>query len=83
MKYILKKSTRTHKKYMAIFTNDNTSKKVHFGDNRYQQFYDSTGLGVYSHLNHGDTERKRRYYSRHGKTAVLYSPKWFSHKYLW
>jgi hypothetical protein len=78
--FVLEKSTRKHKKYMAIFP-DGT--KVHFGDNRYQQFKDSTGLGVYSSLDHGDTERRKRYYSRHGKYATKRSAKWFSHKYLW
>ena len=78
--FVLEKSTRQHKKYMAVFPN---GKKVHFGDNRYQQFKDSTGLGVYSALNHGDSARRRRYYSRHGKHADKYSAKWFAHKYLW
>ena len=76
----LKKSTRKHKKYMAVFKN---GKAVHFGDNRYEQFKDSTGLGVYSHLNHGNLERRKRYYSRHGTKTKLYSAKWFSHKFLW
>ena len=78
--FVLEKSTRKHKKYMAVFPD---GKKVHFGDNRYQQFKDSTGLGVYSSLNHGDSERRKRYYSRHGKHAVRYSAKWFSHNFLW
>lgn len=79
MKYILLQSTRKHKKYMAVFE----TKTVHFGDNRYQQYKDSTGLGKYTHLNHGDAARRRRYYQRHGKNALKYSAKYFSHKYLW
>ena len=86
-KYVLRKSTRAFKKYMAIFPSDtkgNTKgKTVHFGDNRYEQYKDSTGLNVYTHLNHGDSERRARYYARHGKTAKKHSAKWFSHKYLW
>lgn len=76
--YIISKSTRKYKKYMATFPN---GKVVHFGDNRYQQYKDSA-LGVYTRLNHGDTERRNRYYARHGP-AKKHSAKWFSHKYLW
>jgi hypothetical protein len=70
------KSTRKHKKYQVKVNN----KTVHFGDNRYQQYKDK--IGLYSMLDHGDKERRKRYYARHGK-AVKYSPKWFSHNYLW
>ena len=65
---------------------------VHFGDNRYQQYKDSTGLGLYSHLDHGDKRRRAMYFQRHSdvgkKKAALRktkknTPKWFSHKYLW
>jgi hypothetical protein len=64
---------------MAVFSN----KTVHFGDNRYQQYTDSTSLKLYSHLDHLDKIRRKNYYARHGKKANLYSAKWFSHKYLW
>ena len=70
------KSTRKNKKYQVKINN----KTVHFGDNRYQQYKDK--IGLYSKLDHGDKEIRKRYYMRHGK-AVKYSPKWFSHKYLW
>ena len=70
------KSTRKHKKYMVKVGN----RTVHFGDTRYFHYHDK--IGLYKHLNHGDKERRKRYYARHGK-AVKYSPKWFSHKYLW
>ena len=70
------KSSRKHKKYMVRVN----GKLVHFGDNRYQQYRDK--IGLYSMLDHGDKERRKRYYSRHGK-AVKHSAKWFSHKYLW
>jgi hypothetical protein len=79
------KSSTKNKKYDAILKNKETgrTKKVPFGDSRYQQFYDSTGLNLYTHLNHGDKARRRLYYDRHGMTAPLYSSKWFSHKFLW
>lgn len=79
-KFVIMKSTRKYKKYMAVFE-DKT--KIHFGDNRYEQFKDSTNLQLFAHLNHLDSKRKKNYYSRHGKEAKLYSAKWFSHKYLW
>ena len=72
--YTIKKSTRIHKKYMAIFSDGLPS--VHFGDNRYEQFRDTTPLKLYSRLNHNDEKRKKAYYDRHGK-ATLYSAKWF------
>jgi len=78
MSYIILKSTRKNKKYMAVFKD----KTVHFGDDRYQQYKDKTKLKLYSNLNHNDMKRKNSYYSRHGK-ADLHSAKWFSHKYLW
>ena len=72
--YTIKKSTRIHKKYMAIFSDGRPS--VHFGDNRYQQYRDTTPLKLYSRLDHNDEKRKKAYYDRHGK-ATLYSAKWF------
>lgn len=80
--YTLQKSNRKYKKYMAIFK-DGITKSVHFGDNRYQQYKDGSGLKVYSHLDHNDKQRKLLYYKRHGKFANKYSAKYFSHKYLW
>ena len=77
--YQIKKSTMKHKKYMAVFKD----KTIHFGDNRYPQYKDKTGLKLYSHLDHGDEKRKKQYYARHGKEAEKYSAKYFSHKYLW
>lgn len=58
-------------------------KRVPFGDRRYQQYKDSTPLKLYSKLDHGDSDRRKRYYSRHGLKAKKYSAKWFSHRYLW
>lgn len=72
-----KKSTRKNKKYMVLVNN----RAIHFGDNRYQQYYDK--IGLYKKLDHNDKQRRNNYYSRHGRDAVKYSAKWFSHKYLW
>jgi hypothetical protein len=79
--YTIFKSTRKFKKYMAVF--DDSKKVVHFGDNRYGQYKDKTKLKLYSRLDHNDTKRKDSYYARHGVGAKLYTPTWFSHKYLW
>ena len=79
--YTILKSTRQFKKYMAVFADSKTV--VHFGDNRYGQYKDKTKLKLYSRLDHNDLQRKNNYYARHGVDAKLYTPKWFSHKYLW
>ena len=73
------KSNRKHKKYMVL-----TKKGViHFGDNRYGQFKDK--IGVYSHLDHLDLNRRKKYYDRHGEknTTDKETAKYWSHKILW
>ena len=50
---IIKKSNSPNKKFTAII---NDTKKIHFGDNRYQDF-----------TKHKDTERKKAYLARHKK----------------
>lgn len=75
-KYSIYVSKKVPKKYVAIVN----GKRVYFGDSRYKQYFDK--LGYYSNLNHKDKKRKKLYYLRHGK-ATKYSPKWFSHKFLW
>lgn len=79
-KYKIYKSTHKNKKYMAVLSNGET---IHFGDNRYPQYKDSTSIKAYKHLDHNDPKRREAYYARHGKQAVPYSAKYFSHKYLW
>jgi len=75
----IRKSTQQHKKYMVYVNN----KWIHFGDNRYQQFKDSTPLKLYKHLDHGDPVRRERYYKRHGHTKDKNTAKYWSNKYLW
>jgi hypothetical protein len=79
------KSLTKNKKYDAILKNKKTGqiKIVPFGQLPYEHYKDTTGLNLYSHLNHLDEKRKKNYYSRHGKQADKYSAKWFSHRYLW
>jgi hypothetical protein len=76
--FYVRPSTRKNKKY-DVFEDDKYL--LSFGDKRYQQYYDK--IGFYSHLNHLDNERKKRYYARHGKTNNKKSAKYWSNKYLW
>jgi hypothetical protein len=83
--FVMFEKGRYPKKYNAVLRNKETGrmKRVPFGQLPYQQFYDSTGLNLYTHLNHGDKARRRLYYDRHGMSAPLFSSKYFSHRFLW
>lgn len=87
---LILKSTRKNKKYM-VFSNK-LGTFVHFGDSRYGQFRDITGLGLYSHLDHNDPARRKRFLQRHHgvsskKKALINisqdSALYYSTKYLW
>lgn len=82
-------SSRKGKKYMLISPK---GKWIHFGAKGMEQFKDSTGLGLYSHLDHGDEERRRRYLARasgiKNKKGELTlnnkeSANFYSMRYLW
>ncbi len=65
-KLVFAKSTRKGKKYSVITP---SGKKIHFGalkenNKGYQHYRDTTGLGLYSHLDHNDKERRKRYLAR-------------------
>ena len=75
------KSTAKNKKYSVYVMKGDKKRLIHFGDSRYQQFKDK--LGEYSHLDHNDKMRKKKYYSRHGKTNDKNSAKYWSHRILW
>lgn len=79
------KSHLKNKKYDAILENKKTNKikRVSFGAINYQQFKDKVPLKLYSHLDHNDIERKKRYYKRHNKDYPKFSADYFSKKYLW
>lgn len=82
------KSNRRNKKYMAVLVRkgDNKIKQVHFGDSRYSQFEDKTGLDLYSHKNHYDLKRRANYRARHsakGHHLKKYTPAYYSYNYLW
>lgn len=67
-----------------------TDKWIHFGDTRYQHFFDR--IGMYSNLNHNDLTRRKNYRKRH-KSIVdkdgfpyyknINSPSFYSYYYLW
>jgi hypothetical protein len=66
----IKKSPRALKKYRAdIVLNGKLYRNVDFGDVRYEQYRDSTPLGLYSHLDHHDLKRKQNYLARHRKDS--------------
>lgn len=74
------------KKYDAILLNLDTrrEKRVPFGALGYQQYRDSTGLNLFSHLDHLDPKRRRNYRARHqGEVDNRFSSGYFSWKYLW
>jgi hypothetical protein len=80
-----RKSKTLNKKYDAILIEKKTGKEVivPFGDSRYQHFNDK--IGMYKHLDHGDIDRRRLYKLRHSGFIKkdMYSPGYFSMKYLW
>jgi len=78
--YEIRQSTRKGKKYDVYKDGDYL---LSFGASAYAQYKDSTGIGAYSHLDHLDLDRKRRYYARHGRTTDKNSPKWWSNNFLW
>lgn len=81
------KSTKQFKKYDALLKNKETGRivKVGFGDNRYENYADKTGLNAYPNLLHRDKERRRLYRMRHQKDLKpgMYSPGYFAWHYLW
>ena len=75
------KSKAKNKKYSVYVMKNGKKRLIHFGDKRYQHFKDK--LGKYSSLNHGDKERRKRYYARHGKTNDKNTAKYWANKILW
>ena len=87
------------KKYTAIVKDIKSKKtrKIHFGDRRYQQYKDRTPLKLYAKNNHKTRKRMQNYFSRHSgtkkrgkaikkekrKSRGKYNAKILSHIYLW
>lgn len=71
-------SAARYKKYYALVG----GRRVNFGDKRYEQYHDK--MGHYSHLNHGDKDRRRAYKLRHEKDRhEKGTAGWFADKVLW
>ena len=81
------KATAVNKKYDAILVNKSTKKikRIPFGDSRYEQYRDSSGLGLYSSKDHNDKKRRQLYRNRHFKDLRdgYYSAGYLSYHYLW
>jgi hypothetical protein len=81
------RSNTKNKKYNAVLINKTTKKikRIPFGDSRYEQYKDSTGMGLYSNRDHNDKTRRDLYRNRHNKDLKdgYYSAGYFSYKYLW
>ena len=80
-----RKSKNKKKKYDVILPNGNI---VSFGSINHQQYFDSTPLKLYSHLDHKDEKRKQAFQSRFGKLYQknkfnIESPIFWSYNYLW
>ncbi len=73
-------SPNSKKKYRVILS-DGTHRD--FGARGYDQYRDSSPLGLYKSQDHLDAERRRRYYARHNKDGPKFSADWLSKKYLW
>ncbi len=82
------KSANKNKKY-AVFFNGKT---INFGDNRAEQYKDSTGLGLYTSKDHLDPVRRKSYLARakgikNAKGELTWkmksSPNYYSVRYLW
>ena len=73
------------KKYIAVLQDPHGhTRRVRFGDRRYQQFHDQ--IGHYRRLDHGDPRRRQAYRARHageGRRDRKFSPGWFAWHYLW
>ena len=80
------RSRTKNKKYDAIIEDKKTKRtqRVPFGQIGYAQYKDTTGLKLYSRLDHGDEERRKNYLARHEKTRhKKWSSSWFSWQFLW
>lgn len=86
--FVIEKSTRKDKKYVAHLKKDPT-KKVHFGGVKkdgtpYEQYKDKTPLKLFEKYNHNDSKRKERYEQRHKKDIKKgFNAGWLSSIFLW
>jgi len=64
---MIEKSNKQFKKLKATFTNPSTGQKntIHFGDNRYNHYYDKSRIWASKDTN--DAARRKMYRLRHKK----------------
>lgn len=86
------KSKRKGKKYNGVLLNKKTKREVRiafgavYSDGKpYEQYEDSTDLGLYSKYNHKDKKRRDAYRARHRGFLKdgYYSAGHFSYYFLW
>ena len=82
------KSKNKTKKYDAVLRNKETGNinRIAFASRipLMQQYKDTTGLGLYSSLDHLDKKRRDSFMKRHKcKNADKYTAKWYSCNFLW
>lgn len=81
-----KESNRKRNKYICILKNKETDAlvNIHFGDPLKENYYDQTGLGIYSHLDHRDTEKLEKYLKRmyHFTKDGYFSPAYLNYRFL-
>ena len=74
MKVIITESNKQFKKLGAQFKNPETGQMntIHFGDNRYNQYKDKTG--IWKHKDTNDPVRRKLYRERHAKDLETSEP---------
>ena len=78
------KSNKKDKKVVAILTDGEKERLIHFGQKGSTTYKDDTKVG--GDPIHNDKARRERYRKRHegeGSIDRKYSAGWFSWKYLW
>ena len=87
--FIISKSDKKNKKYVARLKSDPDGKKIYFGaikaDNTpYFQYKDRTPLKLYKEYDHNDKERMIRYVKRHADDIRRgFNAGWLSYIFLW
>ena len=87
--FIIEKSDKKNKKYMAKLKGDPEGKKIYFGaikpdGSPYFQFKDRTPLKLFKDYDHNDKERMERYIKRHQKDIIRgFNAGWLSYLFLW
>jgi hypothetical protein len=83
-----KPSPMPEKKYAAVLQErfgDHRIVEIDFGRPGYWHFKDSTGLNLYSKLDHMDLDRRQRFKERFSHYIIpnIYTAAYFSFNYLW